>query len=206
MIYIHTHTQKLFTFHLHIIISNSSPEKLLYASALLLTRYCCLGISIHKLSIIFYIGLINNSVILLTLHCIRSEEMEQSAQRKILIDHPWINKNLFESIFKEESIKFNEICSFTVDLASKGAENFSSELMTATVYYEPEIDDEGSNETGNTKSSSGIVLEKNFIIKARSQLIRSRDVCKKEIWMYAYVIPMLENAFAHVGRILNLAP
>lgn len=103
-----------------------------------------------------------------------------SSENNLRAEYSWIDFNLLKRILNEECTVKNINC---VDLqpALQNGENYSSFLLRATVKYI--VDD--SNE----------MQKRNFIIKTSlgSQLIRSRDVFAKEIFIYNNIVPRIQN-------------
>lgn len=113
-------------------------------------------------------------------------------------DFEWLNKELFVKIFQQESIEYDDITSFTVGPASKAGENYSSEIMIATVY---------AKSCDNTEDHINPLFKKSFILKAKSKaIVRSRDVFKKEINMYSVIIPLLEKSLENINQKMKFAP
>lgn len=116
-----------------------------------------------------------------------------SSENNLLSEYSWIDFDLFKRILNEEFMVKN-INHFDIQPALQNGDNYSSFLLRATVEY--------------TLDDSIEMQKKHFIIKTSlgSQLIRSRDVFAKEIFMYNHIVPRIENILRIEKRLIQLTP
>lgn len=116
-----------------------------------------------------------------------------SYQNNLLAEYSWIDFNLFKRILNEEFTVKN-IERIDIQPALQNGENFSSFLLRAIVEY--------------TLDDSNEMHKRHFIIKTSlgSQLVRSRDVFAKEIYIYDNIVPRIQNILQIENELIQLTP
>lgn len=116
------------------------------------------------------------------------------SQNNLLAEYSWIDFNFFKRILNEDFTVQN-VYHFDIQPALQNGENYSSLLIRASVEY--------------TLDDSCEIHAKHFIIKTSlgSQLVRSRNVFAKEIFIYNNIVPRIQNVLQiEKKRSIQLTP